>query len=162
MKVIYTKNIPKHPNPNVCYRSSFLGVIGGVTSVEVDDDFPDSDLVDQAYAFLDSQPKSQTVSLNVGITPELQASLDEAKTECEKVVAENDGLKKQIEAYEQAAKEQSDLLAENSRLKDQLLITEKSLADAQDEIKALKATPKQLTATELKALKATEAEKTKE
>lgn len=75
MKVVYTENIPKHPDPNVCYRSSFLGVIGGATSVEVDDDFPDADLVDQAYAFLDNQPKSQTVSLNVGITPELQASL---------------------------------------------------------------------------------------
>lgn len=159
MKVIYTKNIPKHPNPNVCYRSSFLGVIGGVTSVEVDDDFPDSDLVDQAYAFLDSQPKSQTVSLNVGITPELQASLDEAKAECEKVVAENTELKEQLDKERQAVVK---LMDENVELKDKVLIAEKTLVAADGEIKALKATPKQPTAAELKALKAAEAEKPKE
>ena len=37
------------------------------------------------------------VSLNVGITPELQATIDEAKAECAKVVAENDDLKQQLE-----------------------------------------------------------------
>ncbi|MCK4089681.1 hypothetical protein HCY66_06225 [Acinetobacter radioresistens] len=55
MKVVYTENIPKHPEPGVCYRSSFLGVIGDATSVEVDDDFPNADLVDQAYAHLGNQ-----------------------------------------------------------------------------------------------------------
>ncbi|MNR82493.1 HeH/LEM domain protein [compost metagenome] len=40
---------------------------------------------------------SVVVSLEVGITPELQASIDEAKAECEKVVAENAELKQQLE-----------------------------------------------------------------
>ncbi|MBJ8426627.1 HeH/LEM domain protein [Acinetobacter bereziniae] len=38
------------------------------------------------------------MDVKVGITPELQAVIDEAKAECEKVVAENDELKQQLEA----------------------------------------------------------------
>lgn len=143
MKVVYTENIPKHPDPNVCYRSSFLGVIGGATSVEVDEDFPDADLVDQAYAFLDNQPKSQTVPLNVGITPELQASLDEAKAECEKVVAENTDLTEQLNKEREAVKK---LTSENDELK--------------TKVKELETKAKKLTAAEAKAAKA--AEDTKE
>lgn len=139
MKVVYTENIPKHPDPNVCYRSSFLGVIGGATSVEVDEDFPDADLVDKAYAFLDNQPKSQTVSLNVGITPELQASLDEAKAEYEKVVAENTDLTEQLDKEREAVKK---LTSENDELK--------------AKVKELEAKAKKLTAAEAKAAKAVE------
>ena len=40
--------------------------------------------------------KPLTVSLNVGITPELQATIDQAKAECEKVVAENEALKAEL------------------------------------------------------------------
>lgn len=139
MKVVYTENIPKHPDPNVCYRSSFLGVIGGATSVEVDEDFPDADLVDKAYAFLNNQPKSQTVSLNVGITPELQASLDEAKAEYEKVVAENTDLTEQLDKEREAIKK---LTSENDELK--------------AKVKELEAKAKKLTAAEAKAAKAAE------
>lgn len=141
MKVVYTENIPKHPDPDVCYRSSFLGVIGGVTSVEVDEDFPDADLVDQAYAFLDNQPKNQAVSLNVGITPELQASLDEAKAECEKVVAENTELTEQLDKEREAVKK---LTSENDELK------------AKVKVKELEAKAKKPTAAEAKAAKAAE------
>lgn len=139
MKVVYTENIPKHPDPDVCYRSSFLGVIGGVTSVEVDEDFPDADLVDQAYAFLDNQPKNQAVSLNVGITSELQASLDEAKAECEKVVAENTELTEQLDKEREAVKK---LTSENDGLK--------------AKVKELEAKAKKPTAAEAKAAKAAE------
>lgn len=88
LKVIYTNTIPKNQQPNVCYRTSFLGVISAATSVEVDDEFPNAEAVKQAYAFLDAQPLS--VQVNVGITPELQAVIDEAKAECKKVAAERD------------------------------------------------------------------------
>ena len=40
---------------------------------------------------------SVVVNLEVGITPELQATIDEAKAECEKVITENDDLKQQME-----------------------------------------------------------------
>lgn len=43
--------------------------------------------------------KPLTIDVKVGITPELQATIDEAKAECEKVVAENDELKRQLEAF---------------------------------------------------------------
>lgn len=45
-----------------------------------------------------SLAKPLTIDVKVGITPELQAVVDEAKAECEKVVAENDELKQQLEA----------------------------------------------------------------
>lgn len=41
--------------------------------------------------------ESVVVNLKVGITPELQATIDAAKAECEKVIAENDDLKQQLE-----------------------------------------------------------------
>ena len=40
-----------------------------------------------------------TVTLNAEIAPELQATIDQAKAECAKVVAENDELKQQLEAF---------------------------------------------------------------
>ena len=45
-----------------------------------------------------SLAKPLTIDVKVGITPELQAVIDEAKAECEKVVAENEELKQQLEA----------------------------------------------------------------
>lgn len=139
MKVVYTEKIPKHPDPNVCYRSSFLGVIGGATSVEVDEDFPDADLVDQAYAFLDNQAKNQAVSQGAGVSSELQASLDEAKSECEKVVAENTELTEQLNKEREAVKK---LTSENDELK--------------AKVKELEAKAKKPTAAEAKAAKAAE------
>lgn len=44
-----------------------------------------------------SEAKPLTIDVKVGITPELQATIDEAKAECAKVVAENDELKQQLE-----------------------------------------------------------------
>ncbi|MEJ5137733.1 MULTISPECIES: hypothetical protein [Acinetobacter] len=95
MKVIYTNTIPENQQLNVCYRTSFLGVISAATSVEVDDEFPNAEAVKQAYAFLNAQALS--VQVNVGITPELQAVVDEAKAECRKVVAERDEALDQLQ-----------------------------------------------------------------
>lgn len=39
-----------------------------------------------------------TVDVEVGITPELQAVIDDAKAECEKVVVENKDLKQQLDS----------------------------------------------------------------
>lgn len=61
--------------------------------VEVAGDVP------QAYLDLIKQTKSSivTIEAKVSITPELQATIDQAKAECEKVIAENDDLKQQME-----------------------------------------------------------------
>lgn len=55
--------------------------------------------VPQAYLDLIARTKANIITANVqvGITPELQATIDQAKAECEKVVAENDDLKQQME-----------------------------------------------------------------
>ena len=55
--------------------------------------------VPQAYLDLIKRNKANIVTANVqvGITPELQKVIDDAKAECEKVVAENAKLKEQIE-----------------------------------------------------------------
>ena len=96
---------------------------------------------------------SVVVNLEVGITPELQATIDEAKAECEKVVAENIDLKEQLNKEREAVKK---LDLENAQLKGQVLTAEKTLLAADAEIKALKAPPKKPTAAELKAAKALE------
>lgn len=55
--------------------------------------------VPQAYLDLIARTKANIVTANVqvSITPELQKVIDDAKAECEKVVAENVELKEQIE-----------------------------------------------------------------
>ena len=55
--------------------------------------------VPQAYLDLIARTKANIITANVqvGITPELQKVIDDAKIECEKVVAENVELKEQIE-----------------------------------------------------------------
>lgn len=107
-------------------------------------------------------PKAKpiTVEVKVGITPELQATIDDAKAECEKVVAENNDLKQQLNKEREAVKI---LDLENSQLKDKVSSAEKALLAADAEIKALKAAAKRPTAAELKAAKASDdAEPTKE
>lgn len=136
VKVIYTNTTPKNQQPNVCYRTSFLGVISAATSVEVDDEFPNAEAVKQAYAFLDAQPLS--VQVEVGITPELQAVVDEAKAECEKVVEENTALKAQIEALSANESAKSELESDNSRLKDSVLILENAQKESLEQLQAAK------------------------
>jgi len=133
--------------------------------------------VPQAYLDLIARTKANIVTANVqvSITPELQATIDEAKAECEKVVAENNDLKEQLDKEREAVKR---LTAENTELQNKVLIAEKTLVSADEEIKALKdritylqeplasggasagtpaeAKPKKPTAAELKAAKAAE------
>lgn len=94
-----------------------------------------------------------TVTLNTEIAPELQQAIDDAKAECEKVVAENAELIEQLKKEREAVKK---LTFENTELLDKVHIAEKTLVEADAEITALKATPKKPTAAELKAAKAAE------
>ena len=90
--------------------------------------------VPQAYLDLITRTKANIVTANVqvSITPELQAVIDEAKAECEKVVAENEALKQKIAALDG------------------------SLVVANERIAELEAKPKKPTAAELKAAKTAE------
>lgn len=80
-----------------------------------------------------------TVNVAVGITPELQAVMDDAKAECEKVVEENTQLKQKIAILEQAGGNQSELLSENSRLKDAAVLADKAIKDAEAQVVGIKA-----------------------
>lgn len=90
--------------------------------------------VPQAYLDLIARTKANIVTANVqvSITPELQATIDQAKAECEKVVAENEALKQKIAALDG------------------------SLVVANERIAELEAKPKKPTAAELKAAKTAE------
>lgn len=90
--------------------------------------------VPQAYLDLIEHTKANIVTANVqvSITPELQAVIDEAKAECEKVVAEKEVLKQKIAALDG------------------------SLVVANERIAELEAKPKKPTAAELKAAKTAE------
>ncbi|PIL85258.1 stress-responsive nuclear envelope protein [Acinetobacter baumannii] len=79
-----------------------------------------------------------TVNVEVGVTPELQAVIDDAKAECEKVVEENTQLKQKIAILEQAGGNQSELLSENSRLKDAAVLADKALKDAEVQVLGIK------------------------
>ncbi|MFX9420212.1 stress-responsive nuclear envelope protein, partial [Acinetobacter baumannii] len=59
-----------------------------------------------------------TVNVEVGVIPELQAVINDAKAECEQVIEDNGQLKQKIEILEQASGDSSELISENSRLKD--------------------------------------------
>ena len=90
--------------------------------------------VPQAYLDLIARTKANIVTANVrvSITPELQATIDEAKAECEKVVAANEALKQKIAALDG------------------------SLVVANERIAELEAKHKKPTAAELKAAKTAE------
>ncbi len=82
---------------------------------------------------------SAMVNLAVGISPELQALIDDAHAECEKATEENSQLRKKVSILEQAAGNHSDLTSENSRLKDSLIIAEKSVQTLNEQFSLLKA-----------------------
>ncbi|MDC4973774.1 stress-responsive nuclear envelope protein [Acinetobacter baumannii] len=80
-----------------------------------------------------------TVNVAVGITPELQEVIDQAKADCEKVIEENGQLKQKIEILEQANGDSSELISENSRLKDALLQADNAAKAAEGKVVSIQA-----------------------
>lgn len=105
------------------------------TSIEVADEYGG----DVPSHYKNASGALATVNLAVGITPELQAVIDDAKAECEKVVEENTQLKQKVAILEQAGGNQSELLSENSRLKDAAVLADKALKDAEAQVVGIKA-----------------------
>lgn len=113
---------------------------------------------------------SVVVNLEVGITPELQATIDEAKAECEKVVAENSELKTKFQGAElerdALSTKVKELNLQSIELAEQLnkeRESVKKLTSDNEELKAqvkeLEAKAKKPTAAEIKAAKAAEESK---
>ncbi|MDG9785863.1 hypothetical protein [Acinetobacter johnsonii] len=107
--------------------------------------------VPKAYLDLIKRNNSNivTIEAKVGITPELQATIDQAKAECAKVIAEN------VELKDQLATAQGEFIAFKN-----------DVAAMQARIDELQTPTKKPTAAELKAAKAaeeaTKAEQSKE
>lgn len=97
--------------------------------------------VPKAYLDLIKRSNSNivTIEAKVGITPELQKAIDDAKAECAKAVAENDDLKEQL------ATSQAELIAFKN-----------NVAAMQACIDELQPPLKKPTAAEVKAAKAAE------
>ena len=95
--------------------------------------------VPQAYLDLIKRNKANIVTANVqvSITPELQKVIDDAKAECEKVVAESNELKERLNKEREAMKK---LTAEKDALLTQVKDLETKLKKQSDtEAKAAKA-----------------------
>lgn len=80
-----------------------------------------------------------TVNVEVGITPELQKVIVQAKADCEKVIEENEQLKQKIEILEQANGDSSELISENSRLKDAVLQADNATKAAEGKVVSIQA-----------------------
>lgn len=105
------------------------------TSIEVADEYGG----DVPSHYKNASGALATVNVAVGISPELQAVIDDAKAEYEKVVEENTQLKQKVAILEQAGVNQSELLSENSRLKDTAVLADKALKDAEAQVVGIKA-----------------------
>ncbi|MDR8330284.1 stress-responsive nuclear envelope protein, partial [Acinetobacter baumannii] len=80
-----------------------------------------------------------TVNVEVGVIPELQAVINDAKAECEKGIEENGQLKQKIEILEQASGDSSELISENSRLKDAVLQADNAAKAAEGKVVSIQA-----------------------
>ncbi|MDC5537246.1 Ish1 domain-containing protein [Acinetobacter baumannii] len=80
-----------------------------------------------------------TVNVAVGITPELQEVIDQAKADCKKFIEENGQLKRKIEILEQASGDSSELISENSRLKDAVLQADNAAKAAEGKVVSIQA-----------------------
>ncbi|EPJ6750273.1 Ish1 domain-containing protein [Acinetobacter baumannii] len=137
-KKIYFTNDFSASNVNKLQRDGWVlrnaRLAAADTSIEVADEYGG----DVPSHYKNASGALATVNLAVGITPELQAVIDDAKAECEKVVEENTQLKQKVAILEQAGGNQSELLSENSRLKDAAVLADKALKDAEAQVVGIK------------------------
>lgn len=138
-KKIYFTNDFSASNVNKLQRDGWVlrnaRLAAADTSIELADEYGG----DVPSHYKNASGTLATVNLSVGITPELQAVIDDAKAECEKVVEENTQLKQKVAILEQAGGNQSELLSENSRLKDAAVLADKALKDAEAQVVGIKA-----------------------
>ncbi|MGQ1205157.1 Ish1 domain-containing protein [Acinetobacter baumannii] len=149
MKLIYTRiaaaavlevgtiaNPDYYENPN---RSAEEVIIYG-DYPKIQNDYEALDIPVEVRKLEEPQKTTMaTVNVEVGVTPELQAVIDDAKAECEKVIEENGQLKQKIEILEQASGDSSELISENSRLKDAVLQADNAAKAAEGKVISIQA-----------------------
>lgn len=131
MKVIYTNTIPENRDHTACYRTSFLGVIGEASNVHVEDDFPNAEMIKQAYGHLVGLPEKEPSDESSFSDLKLQERLDVALEKIEVVEAENARLKGELE----------EVIAEKTALliDDQIATAKGELASFKNNIPAMQA-----------------------
>ncbi|ENW62652.1 Ish1 domain-containing protein [Acinetobacter baumannii] len=149
MKLIYTRiaaaavlevgtiaNPDYYENPN---RSAEEVIIYG-DYPKIQNDYEALDIPVEVRKLEEPQKTTMaTVNVEVGVIPELQAVIDDAKAECEKVIEENGQLKQKIEILEQASGDSSELISENSRLKDAVLQADNAAKAAEGKVVSIQA-----------------------
>ncbi|MFW1863862.1 Ish1 domain-containing protein [Acinetobacter baumannii] len=149
MKLIYTRiaaaaalevgtiaNPDYYENPN---RSAEEVIIYG-DYPKIQNDYEALDIPVEVRKLEEPQKTTlATVNVAVGITPELQEVIDQAKADCKKVIEENGQLKQKIEILEQANGDSSELISENSRLKDAVLQADNATKAAEEKVVSIKA-----------------------
>ncbi|HCA5351000.1 Ish1 domain-containing protein [Acinetobacter baumannii] len=149
MKLIYTRiaaaaalevgtiaNPDYYENPN---RSAEEVIIYG-DYPKIQNDYEALDIPVEVRKLEEPQKTTlATVNVAVGITPELQEVIDQAKADCKKVIEENGQLKQKIEILEQANGDSSELISENSRLKDAVLQADNAAKAAEAQVVGIKA-----------------------
>ncbi|MEJ7883953.1 Ish1 domain-containing protein [Acinetobacter baumannii] len=149
MKLIYTRiaaaaalevgtiaNPDYYENPN---RSAEEVIIYG-DYPKIQNDYEALDIPVEVRKLEEPQKTTlATVNVAVGITPELQEVIDQAKADCKKVIEENGQLKRKIEILEQASGDSSELISENSRLKDAVLQADNATKAAEEKVVSIKA-----------------------
>ncbi|HAV3007260.1 TPA: stress-responsive nuclear envelope protein [Acinetobacter baumannii] len=149
MKLIYTRiaaaavlevgtiaNPDYYENPN---RSAEEVIIYG-DYPKIQNDYEALDIPVEVRKLEEPQKTTMaTVNVAVGITPELQEVIDQAKADCEKVIEENGQLKQKIEILEQASGDSSELISENSRLKDAVLQADNATKAAEEKVVSIQA-----------------------
>ncbi|MFE1708386.1 stress-responsive nuclear envelope protein, partial [Acinetobacter baumannii] len=149
MKLIYTRiaaaavlevgtiaNPDYYENPN---RSAEEVIIYG-DYPKIQNDYEALDIPVEVRKLEEPQKTTMaTVNVEVGVIPELQAVMDDAKAECEKVIEENGQLKQKIEILEQASGDSSELISENSRLKDAVLQADNAAKAAEGKVVSIQA-----------------------
>ncbi|WP_447579791.1 Ish1 domain-containing protein [Acinetobacter baumannii] len=149
MKLIYTRiaaaavlevgtiaNPDYYENPN---RSAEEVIIYG-DYPKIQNDYEALDIPVEVRKLEEPQKTTMaTVNVEVGVTPELQAVIDDAKAECEKVIEEKGQLKQKIEILEQASGDSSELISENSRLKDAVLQADNAAKAAEGKVVSIQA-----------------------
>ncbi|MEO4064583.1 MULTISPECIES: HeH/LEM domain protein [Gammaproteobacteria] len=138
MKVIYTNNIPLIRDPSVCYRNDFIGVIGNATAVEVDDDFPDAEIIKQAYGRLAIPLEEEAADVGSNSDLKLQERLTDALSKLESVEAEKTRLEAENTRLEGELAEE---VAEKAALlvDEQIATAKGELASFKNDIPAMKA-----------------------
>lgn len=137
MKIIYAKNGEKvKGDGQIRNPDYYVKPVIGAESVLIYGNYPQIEADYKAIGITpkvtESIIKKAVLQVSVGITPELQKLVDDAKAECEKVQKENEALSEQLKDHELVVAQRDALVIENEALKAQIAESQKPVAENVD------------------------------